>query len=805
MRVCQDETKENMASGLKAATRPGPARIGRLKKAVMEASPGVCPERALIWTSYFKDRANLKKPVPVQMAEALSRVLDQKSVAVYDDEIIVGNYSRHRVGGNIFPELHGAAVLLDLARIPFRKTSPLRISAADAARLASILPFWATRFLAARAFPSRLESLKFTADQLAARYYLINETGGISHFLPDYEKLINKGAEGIAEEAAERQRNAAYGGGQWAFYEGVKIAMKGLQRFGERYALLCEKMASRETDTDRARELSEIAETCRRVPGKPARTFREAVQSLFFTQVALNLESLDNSVCPGRMDRYLFPFYRADVEAGRLDREKAKEILSAFSIKMCEIVPVFSGAITRYHGGMFNGQVVCVGGTDEKGLDSSNELSFIFLEIMDELRMRQPNFLARMHGKAPQAYREKVWSVLAAGANSPAVYNDEVIVDNLVRGGLCLADARNYSPVGCVEPACQGKSFSSTDAALVNAPLALELALNEGRCFGSRWRTGVPTAPVSGMRTMGEVKDAYLAQLGHMVERLILDLQAIERANAKFHPTPLTSGLIEGCLEKGVCSTEGGAVYNFSGIQCVGVAEVGDSLAAINRAVFIEKRFSLKELADHLKDDLGDEAVRRYLVSLPKFGNDVPEADIFTAFAADSFSDQLRGRKNTRGGAYVMGLYSVTVHVHFGAATGALPSGRRRGEPFASGVAPGNGRDRKGPTALIKSVNRLDFSRVQNGVNFNLKFDGNTVRGKKGAKLLDSLLGTYFKGGGMQAQVNVISPEVLLEARNNPERHPGLLVRVSGYSAYFNDLTPGMKDEIIRRTSLQGI
>ena len=805
MTVSQYETKENRAVRLKAVPQPDSIRIRKLKKAVMEASPGVCPERALIWTDYFRDKSNRSKPAPVQIAEALSRVLAEKSATVYDDEIIVGNYSSHRVGGNIFPELHGAAVLLDLFRIPFRKTSPLRLSSSDALKLSAILPFWSTRFLAARAFPSRIESLKFTADQLSARFYLINETGGISHFLPDYEKLINKGAEGIAEEAAERQRQAEYGSGQWAFYEGVIIAMTGLSRFGERYAELCGKMAERAKDPERARELMEIAETCRRVPKKPARTLREAVQSLFFAQVAINLESLDNSVCPGRMDQYLFPFYKADLDAGRLDRERAKEILSAFSIKMSEIVPVFSGAITRYHGGMFNGQVVCVGGTDEKGLDSSNELSFIFLEIMDELRMRQPNYLARMHKNSPDEYREKVYSVLSAGANSPAVYNDEVIVPNLVRGGLSLADARNYSPVGCVEPVCQAKSFSSTDAALVNAPFALELALNQGRRFGSHLRTGVPTAPVSEMRTFDEVRDAFLAQLGHIVEKLILDLQAIERANARFHPTPLSSGLIDGCLDKGICSTAGGAVYNFSGIQCVGPAEIGDSLAAIEQAVFIEKRFSLSGLVEHLKSNLEDEAVRRYLLSLPKFGNDLEKADLHTAWVVSSFHDQLLGRKNTRGGPYTMGLYSVTVHAHFGSVTGALPSGRRRGEPFASGIAPGNGRDRKGPTALVNSVNRLDFTKAQNGVNFNLKFDGNTVRGKKGAKLLDSLIGAYFTGGGMQAQVNVISPEVLLEARNNPERHPGLLVRVSGYSAYFNDLTPGLKDDVIRRTSLQGI
>ncbi len=777
-------------------------RIKRLKKAVMDERPGVCAERALIWTAYHKDPANRKKPEPVKMAEALSKVLGEKRLAIHDDELVVGNFTSRRVGGSIFPELHGTAVLLDLLRIPFRKTAPLSLAPADALKLSAIIPFWSTRFLAARAFPSRLEGLRFTAEQLSGRSYVINETGGISHFLPDYEKLIRMGTSGMAAEAEAGQKRCAFGSPSWSFYEGVKIALDGLAAFGARYARLADKMAASERDSIRSAELSEIAETCRRVPARPARGFREAVQSIFLAQIALNLESLDNSVCPGRMDQYLFPFYEADLAAGRITREGAKEILSAFSVKMCEIVPVFSGAIARFHGGQFNGQTVCVGGTDGEGRDAANELSMIFLEIMDELRMRQPNYLARMHEKASKAYRKKVWSVLSAGANSPAVYNDEVIVKNLVNGGCTLSDARNYAPVGCVEPAVQGKSFSSTDAALLNAPLCLELALNQGRRFGSRLRTGAKTPPVTEMRTMTEVTEAFQAQLRHMLDRLILDLQAVERANAKFHPTPLSSSLLAGCLESGRCSTEGGAAYNFSGIQCVGPSDTGDSLAAIQKAVFEEKRLTLPELVRRLSENLADESVRRYLLSLPKFGNDDEEADRFTAFVTDAFSRALSGRRNTRGGAYVMGLYSVTVHNHFGEHTSALPNGRLRGEPYAAGIAPGNGRDRKGPTALINSVTRLDFSKAQNGVNFNVKFSPAIVSGEKGAKILDGLFSAYFAKGGMQVQLNVIDPETLKDARAHPERHPGLLVRVSGYSAYFNDLSPALQDEVIARTSL---
>jgi pyruvate formate-lyase/glycerol dehydratase family glycyl radical enzyme len=784
---------------------PCSKRIDALRKAVQDAKPGVCTERAMIWTRYFKTGENRKKSPYIQIAEALAEVLKNKSIRIYPDELIVGNYSSKRVGGAIYPELHGVPVIAEAHTFAKRKTNPLELSNGEWRQLLSIVPFWLPRFLAMKLDTGFLKKLALITDQLTAKFYLINELGGVAHIAPDYAKLIAVGTEGITAEAERYQKDAPRGTEAWCFYEGVKIILAGLARFGERYAGLAREMAAEETESTRKAELETIAEVCRRVPRLGARTFHEALQSLFFAQIAINLESLDNGICPGRIDQYLYPFYRTNLKDPSFSPRQAKELLASFSIKMAEIIPVFSKPMMRFHGGMFNGQVVTVGGVDENGNDATNELSHLLLEIMDELRMRQPNFHARVHRSSPEAYRHKINRALASGSGSPALYNDEVIIEALCRQGYKAADARNYTAVGCVEPVCQGKSFSSTDAAIFNVPVMLEMALNEGRRFGSLFRNGSMTQPVARMKSMEDVREAFEAQLNFFFKRLIGDLHLVEKANHKEHPTPLSSALLDGCLRSGRCSTGGGAVYNFSGIQCVGPADTGDALYAIDRAVFRERKMTLPGLVELLKRDIPDEKWLLYFRGLEKFGNDDPEADGWTRYVIVVFDRALAGYSNIRGGRYVTGLYSVTAHQYFGKITGALPHGRRRGESFASGIAPVNGMDRKGPTALLNSVNSIDFTRTANGINLNLQFDQTMLKGEMGASLLNALLKTYFDRGGMQVQVNAFDPRILVEAKNDPHKYPHLLVRVSGYSAYFNDLEQAMKDEIISRTVITSV
>jgi pyruvate-formate lyase len=355
--------------------------------------------------------------------------------------------------------------------------------------------------------------------------------------------------------------------------------------------------------------------------------------------------------------------------------------------------------------------------------------------------------------------------------------------------------------IGCVEPTAPGKTLGSTDAAILNVPRAVELALNRGRRFGSAVRTGMPTPPVEKMRTMDDVAGAFTAQLEFLAGRMIGELRSIEKAHATHHPTPLTSLFIEGCLDAGTCSTGGGARYNSSGLQAVGVSTAGDSLCAIERSVFQDKKISLAQLRRVLAARSPDPYWFSILRELPTFGNDDERADYWTDFVVRAYVRTLGAAgTNTRGGKYLPGIYSNTAHVHFGKHTGALPCGRMRGEAFPSGMAPQNGMDRRGPTALINSMNRIDYTPIANGVNFNLKFDAHTLRDEAGIAAFGALVAVYFKRGGMQVQLNVLDASVLREAKEHPDRHPYLLVRVSGYSAYFSELSPAVQDELIART-----
>jgi formate C-acetyltransferase len=651
-------------------------RLDLLKEAVQSAVPGICAERAKIWTDYYKSSAAKKKSNVVRMAEALRETLLKKSIKIYPDELIAGNFSSKRVGGNIFPELGGIPILEDLFKFNKRKTNPLQISQKEIWTLIKIVPYWAFRFLALKTYRSPIKKIRFLYQQLKLYFYFINELAGISHIAPDYQKLITIGTDGIISEAEEYQKKTEPGTSSFEFYKAVKIVAGALSDFAARYANLAAEMAEAEPDSQRQKELKLIEENCRTVPQKGAKTFYQAVQSLTFAQIALNQESLDNSVCPGRMDYYLFPYYKKDIDDGIITRDDAKEILGSFSVKMSEIIPVFSTRFTNIHGGMFNGQVVTVGGVDSDGNDSVNELSYIFLELMDELRMRQPNYHARIHPNSPDKYKQIIMSILSAGSNSPSLYNDDCIIKTMMKHGYSLEDARNYTGIGCVEPSSQGKSFASTDAALFNVPILLELALNRGKRFGKLLRTGKKTMSVSKMKSINELKTAFKKQLEFQMKKLITDLQAVETANKRLHPTPMTSMLLEGCLKSGKCSTAGGALYNFSGIQCVGPADTGDAFFAVNEAVFTQNKISLKKLVKILKKNIKDKTWIAYLKNLGHFGNDREDIDKWTLYVVDVFSDALKNYKNTRGGQYVPGLYSVTAHEYFGRITGALPHRR---------------------------------------------------------------------------------------------------------------------------------
>lgn len=786
---------------MKTKTAQTNARVLSLHDTVLATPPALCVERAVLVTEYFRSLADPAEPMVIQKARALNHILSKKVAHIYPQELLVGNFNSKRVGGSIFPELHGVSLLEDLFSIETRKTNPFRLSKQERWQLIKgVFPFWMTRFLVYQAMPLR-SVFPFIAHQLDPTSYLINEGGGISHIVPDYAQLVALGTEGLRAAARARLEGLSPQEPGAGFLKAVDIALTALETFADTYRLSAEKEAALTPEPGRRQELLEIARAVGHAPRHPARSFREALQAILLAQIALNLESLDNSVCPGRLDQILGPYYRRDIESGVLNREGALELLGCFAVKLCEIVPAFSTRVTKFHGGLFSGQVVVVGGTDAAGQDATNEVTFLFLELMDALRTRQPNYHARLHSRSPGEYRTRIAQALAAGAVSPALYNDDVIVPNLERRGVAPADARDYALVGCVEPVSAGRSFCSTDAALLNLPLCLELALNQGKRFGSGRRTGVNTPPAEDCGSAEELFELFASQLRFMTSRLLSELSLIEQANARYHPTPLTSALLRGCVEQAKDATEGGAQYNGSGLQAVGAVDVADSFAAMAQVVFEEKRTSLAELLEACRTNfVNHEALHRRLCDAPKFGNDDARADLWTARVMELFALGLSGRKNTRGGDYVAGFYSVTAHAGFGELVGALPSGRLAGRPFSSGISPTTGAEARGPTASIRSVAGLPAQFALNGINYNLKLSPGTDDSREGAPVLRGLMDGAMALGCMQMQVNVLDPQVLMEARQHPGRYPGLLVRVSGYSAYFDDLSLEMKDEIIQRT-----
>ncbi len=773
-----------------------PERFLRIRSELLSSPVHLCPERALLITRFFKKYDRKAEPMAVRKARALRHLLANKSVKIWPDELIAGNMGSARKSAIIQPELAGVFMAEELLWINRRKTTPHPISLRDRLKVArTVLPYWLFRNMVVRAFKRHPgQFLRYVPEQLKATYYLINEAGGIGHFLPNYEKMLNIGISGYVKEMAGKDGD---------LHRAVKIACDGVAEYARRLSDEAARQAGLTSDPGRASELMEIARICARVPMEPAETFQEALQSLWLSHMAVCLEGLNSAVSFGRMDQYLYPYYRRDLARGRLTPERAFELLLCFSAKTTEHVFLVSERTSQYHGGFLVAQAATIGGTDAAGNDAVNELTWLFLDVMEHAGLRDPNYMARIHAGSPPEYLRRAVDVARKGNGVPGLFNDGPTVASLVRHGFAEEQARDYGIVGCVEPSFPGKSFFSTDAALFNLPVCLILAVNQGRRLASRRRIGVATPPAESFAGMGDVMEAFAAQVHHMVKRMIGDLAVVETGNRDFHPTPFSSMLVDGCMETSRDVTAGGAMFNSSGIQGVGVADTADSLAAIHVMVFERKMHTLPDLLHAMKADfIGFEKMRAHLLAAPKFGNDLSLPDGYAAQVAQIFHDALAPFENTRGGRYVPGFYSSTCHVGFGNHTEALFSGRKKGSPFAASLGCANGMDRRGATALLNSVAKVDATLAMNGYAVNLRFDKASLSGEKGLRVLSALTRGFFNSGGMEMQLNVIDPGLLEAARCHPGRHPGIVVRVAGYCAYFDDLPDTVKAEIIQRTRL---
>ena len=774
-------------------------RLIRLREALLNARTAICVERARLMTEYYR-RFGFESSQPVlRQAKALAYVLDRLPPVIFDEELIVGSTTRHRLGALLYPEFQGLAIWPELPTVATRSHDPVALSEQEADLLATeVFPFWRDHTIH--------EHVRRDGDPLSLRlsdrfvFYILSKSNGLTHLIPNYATLVETGLEAVITAAAHSEQ-ATEDAEAKEFHQGVQIACWGVIRFAQRYASACLEQAA-ECPPERAQELRQIASILRNVPAKPAKTFREALQSMWITHVALCQENSDLALCFGRLDQVLGGLYEEDLDSGRLQERQAGELLGAFFIKMGDHTPLMPGPGQDLFGGSATNQAVTIGGLKPDGEDGVNRLSYLILKMSALLALREPNLCARWHKGASNEYLQAlIESIYETGA-SPALYNDEAIIEALTAHGLSTHDARDYGVIGCVEISSAGRTMGMTGAILLNLAAALELTLNNGRHPLSGLRVGPPTGALSEFGAFEDLFGAFSQQLDGLVALATDGNRRLAKAHAELHPTPLLSALIEGTASSGRDVTRGGASYNSSGVGVIGLADVADSLTALKQLVFDENRLSLAQVSAALAADfVGHEKTHAMLAKrAAKYGNDNPLADQMACRLVELIGDTFDHYEAPRGGRHFVGYWSVTIHTGFGALTGALPNGKRRGASLSSGATPVAGVARKGPTAALASTAALPAARIANGIANNHKISRHMLKQPEKRRLLGRMVETYFRRGGIQAQYTIQNRQTLLDAQNNPEAHRDLLVRVSGYTAYFCELNRRMQDEIIART-----
>jgi pyruvate formate-lyase/glycerol dehydratase family glycyl radical enzyme len=787
-----------------ASVQAGPqSRVARLRERIINAPQEVDVERARYLTQSMREHWD--EPSLTRISWAFEHILENITVTIRDDELVVGCRTRKLKGAPLFPENKAKWIEGDLDSFEERVLQRALITEEEKAELRDdILPFWEGRTVEDLLYELLPPDVEEDMDKYVFTM-MLEITYGIGHFTMWHPKVLERGLSGVIEDA--RTKLEALGpedraGEKGLLYEAMIRSMKAAVRFAHRYGDLALSMAEDETDPARKAELEQIAATCRRVPEFGAQSFREAVQSVYFIHLVAQIESGGNSISLGRIDQVLYPYYAADLEVGRITPEEARELISLLFIKTCEIWNVLEEAFIPGGEGTEGKttQNVTVGGLDRAGEDATTELSFIGLDAYADIRTVQPNFGVRISRKTPTEFFIKA----ADYARDDVVMhflNDEAIINSLVNAGVTLEDARDYGLVGCVEPNAQGKTFGSTFAVQFNGIKCLEFALSNGidNIFG--YQAGVATGDPAEFTSFDQVWDAYDRQVTYFVGQIVKGMGVLDQAIAELVPSPFASAMVEGPIDKGLDLTRGGAVYNSTGVQFMGFANTADSLYSVEKVVFEDRTYDITDLVRWMAEDWLDAEDKRsfFLNKVPKYGNDNGEVDEMAVRVLNHFCDALAEHRNYRDGYFWPGVFSVGFHVAMGAFTGATPDGRFAGDVLGNGLTPTTGNALEGATAVMNSVTRLPVDRVCNGVNLNLRFQGDRLK----PQVLVHLIRTYFDNGGFQVQFNMLDSDVLRDAQERPEKYRDLVVRVSGYSALFTGLSDTAQDEIISRTEYE--
>ena len=824
-------------------------RIQRLIDHLYENMPVIEANRAVILTESYK--ATEDEPIIMRRAKAFYAICEKLPIIIRPDELIVGSNTIAPRGCQVFPEYSFSWLEDEFDTVSTRSADPFYISEDTKKTLHEVFKYWKGKTT------SELATAYMTDDTLLAMKHNIFTPGnyfynGIGHFTVKYEEVLAIGFEGIKAKAQtaldaidctdpDYQKRST-------FLEAVKISCDAAMLYAKRYALLALEEAKECSDPVRQRELLQIAENCARVPAKPAQSFYEACQSFWFVQELLQTESSGHSISPGRFDQYMYPYFKADLEAGKLTREQAQEYMDCIWVKLNDLNKCRDAASAEGFAGYSLFQNLIAGGQNEEGMDVTNDLSFMCIEAAMHVPLPQPSLSVRVWNKTPHSFLIKAAKLTRTGIGLPAYYNDEVIIPSLMSRGVSLQDARTYNIIGCVEPQAHGKTDGWHDAAFFNMCRPLELVFSNGMDGGEQ--VGPRTGEISDFATFDDFFNAYKEQMNYFIKLLVNADNSIDVAHAERCPLPFQSCMIDDCIGKGKSLQEGGAIYNFTGPQGFGIANVADSMLVIKQLVYDEKKLTLADFKDALDNNFGhgfsiqkcsevtenimrellekgqsvsvedasricqavyqssiDHADRaRYdeilkmIADVPKYGNDNEEADLLARDVAYTYTKPLENYRNPRGGIYQAGLYPVSANVPLGAQTGATPDGRLANTPVADGVGPMQGRDVQGPTATANSVSMLDHMIASNGTLFNQKFHPSALTGQEGLEKFVALLRTFFENKGMHMQFNVVSVETLLDAQKHPEKYRSLVVRVAGYSAHFTTLSKSLQDDIIKRT-----
>jgi len=783
---------------------PMTERVARLRAESLEAVPTISTERAELLTEFYQHHVNRLESVPVQRARAFQYLMEHKTIHIGEGELIVGEKGPAPKATPTYPELCCHS-LQDLDILNSREKIPFAVSP-QARRVyeETIIPFWRGRSMRDLIFREMTDEWKAAYEAGVFTEFMEQRAPG--HTVLD-DKIYRKGFLDFQEDVRRSLEGLDYYNDARAYdkqeeLKAMLICTEALMRFAERHAERARELARQEADPQRRAELERIAEVCSHVPAHAPRDFWEALQTYWFVHLGVTTElNTWDSFNPGRLDQHLYPFYRKGLEEGTLTREQAEELLQCFWIKFNnQPAPPKVGVTAAESGTYTDFAQINTGGLTEEGTDGVNEVTYLILDVIEEMRLLQPSSSIQVSKQSPDRFVKRAARIIRTGFGQPSVFNSDLIVQELVRQGKSLVDARNGGSSGCVEVGAFGKENYNLTG-YFNMPKVLEITLHNGVDPRTGRRIGLETGDPVQFETFDELFEAYRRQLEYFVDVKVRGNNVIERLYARYMPAPFLSLLIDDCVARGKDYHDGGARYNTTYIQGVGLGSITDAMTALKVHVFERGTLTMPELLAALAANFeGYERVRQMLLNrTPKYGNDDDAADSVMVRLFDAYFDAIDGRPNTKGGSYHINLLPTTVHVYFGSVTGAMPDGRLAGRPLSEGISPVQGADRRGPTAVIRSVAKMDHVRT-GGTLLNQKFSPHLLADDEGLDNLVYLIRTYFTLDGHHVQFNVVDAGTLRAAQRAPEEYRNLIVRVAGYSDYFCDLSRELQDEIIART-----